>query len=206
MQCASVGVPLPFFFCRRRGAKIVARTKRSEIRERHQSRSVVRSVIEPKSGPTAGFRHDAIGLRRNFDSGVGKTRARRRRGNGSACPLCANRGARLTGGGRPAQNACSITGIINEHRTKAGCVWRFARLDEGARGRRGIAADRRRGRLEYRAPHHRAAGAGRRHRAGAAVQQYPRLRRQCPLPPGVHRRAVERAPHRHDAGAAARHA
>ena len=102
--------------------------------------------------------------------------------------------------------SCSITGIINEHRTKAGCVWRFARLDEGARGRRRIAADRRRGRLEYRARHHRAAGARRRHRAGAVVQQYPRLRRQCPLPPGVHRRAVERAPHRHDAGAAARHA
>ncbi len=75
----------------------------------------------------------------------------------------------------------------------------------GARRRRRIGTHRRRGRLEHRARHHCAPGAGRRHRTGAVVQQYPRLRRQCPLPAGFHRRAIQRAARRHDAGPAARH-
>ena len=76
---------------------------------------------------------------------------------------------------------------------------------EGAGGGRGAARDQRRGRLEHRARHHRAAGARRRHRSGAAVQQHQGL--QCahqPLPARVQRRAVELSPHGHAARPAAR--
>ena len=68
-------------------------------------------------------------------------------------------------------------------------------------GRR-IARDRRRGRLERRARHHHAHGAGPGHRTGAAVQQHQGLQQERhPLRRGVRRRPRQLSPRRHDAGA-----
>ncbi len=69
------------------------------------------------------------------------------------------------------------------------------------------ARDRRRGRLEHRARHHHAAGAGARHRPRAAVQQHQGLQQADePLPPHLRLGAQQQSPHRHDARPAARHA
>ena len=64
-----------------------------------------------------------------------------------------------------------------------------------------LQGNQRRGRLEHRARHHHAAGAGARHRQGAAVQQHQGLQQaEQPLPAHLRLGAQQLPAHRNDAG------